>query len=200
MMLHAEISERLSAGVRYVAERLEGAARLEGSQAMGEAVQILIIEHLEEIAATRHSTAERLGATPSNFVAGAVQAASDPSVVSADADGVTLRLRHPVVARAFRDIHITPRQAESLAIPVHALAYNKRPREIWEQYGLFIAKGMIMMKSGADAAPIALYVLKKSVLQRQDRSLMPSDSEIHDAAARGLTLYVHETIREAGLA
>ncbi len=167
---------------------------------MGSEVQVLIVNHLRQLAATRHDTANRLGATPSNFIAGAVDAAGDAGVVRADDDGVTLTLRHPVVARAFRDIHITPRQAECLAIPVHALAYNRRPREIWEQYGLFIAKGMIMMRNGAGADPIALYALRKSVTQRQDRSLMPSDSEIHDAAARGLTHFIRRIVIEAGLA
>ena len=198
-----EVADRISAGVRHVAERLEGAGRVEASQAMGEEVQVLVVAHLRGLQSdgAHHKTRARLGGgEASNFIAQAASAADVAGVVQADADGVSLHLRHPIVARAFRDIQIEAKGSGALTIPVAAVAYNRRA----EQFsGLYVFKSkttgnsFLAQRAEKGEKPILLYLLVRSVTQRQDRSLMPSADEIHDAAARGLTGFVHRTMREA---
>lgn len=202
-LVSLEVSEKISAGVRYVAERLEGAGRLEASQAMGEEVQLLVVAHLRDLAGSRHATANRLGASPTNYLAGAAEAAAAAGVVRADGDGVSLLLRHPAIARAFRDIHIAPKGAGALTIPVAAIAYGRRAAQFANLF-IFRSKttGNSFLAQRAEEKgqmPLLLFLLVRSVTQKQDRSLMPSTDDIHTAAARGLTDYVRRTLQQARL-
>ncbi len=178
-------------------KELEGAGRVDASRAMGEEVQILIVSHLIVLAGTRHATANRLGATPTNFIAQAADAAAGADVVQADGDGVSLRLRHPVVARAFRDITIVPKKAAALTIPINALAYGRRAAEFPDLFRIPHTDVLAIPREGQ--APLALFILVRSVTQRQDRSLMPSPDEINEAAATGLKFYVRRTLQQARL-
>ena len=171
-------------------EKVGGAGRAELHEAMGHEVQRLTHDHLSLLAATRHTTAEKLGATPSNHLAQAAEKISAASALSADASSATLTINHPGMIRALRDVTILPRDAKRLAIPVHALAYNRRPAQIWDALKLFIPKGknVICMASGKTIT--ALYVLVRSVTQKQDRSLLPSQEEFQQAAKTGARNYI----------
>ena len=196
-IVSAELADRISPALKSFAEKLEGSQRTEASTAMGEAVQALVVAHLRELAASRHSTAQRLGASPTNYLTEAVNAASDASVVKADGDGVTLHLRHPVISRAFRDIHIEAKGAGALTIPISAMAYGRRASE-FDLYS-FRSKTtgnsfLALRQDDRGAKPLLMYLLVRSVTQQQDRSLMPSGDEILDAAASGLSRYVRALI------
>lgn len=204
-MIPLEVSDRLSPALRYAADRLDGPARVNGSMAMGEAVRDLCAEHLSDLAQTRHDTANRLGAAPSGFLAQAADAAA-AGVVTADGDGVNLSMRHPAIARAFRSITIEPKEAESLAIPIDAMAYNRRPAQMrLEGYNIFrlggkgqdVGKNILATRVGDSL--ILLYVLVRSVTQQQDRSLMPSDDRMATAAAGRLTTFIHQELLASGL-
>lgn len=161
---------------------LSGARRVELNQVMGEAVREETRDHLRTLAGERHDTAQRLGATPSGHLAEASRAVEN-APVTADESGASFTIRHPGMIRAFRDVHIAKRTAQALAIPLHRLAYARRPAQIWDQYNLFIRGGRILMPQGKGQPPLALYALVRSVTQRQDRSLLPSDEEWSQAAA-----------------
>ena len=167
-----------------------GGNNSELNAAMGHEVQRLTHFHLSFLAATRHTTASKLGATPSNHLAQAAEKVSAPSALSADSSSATLTINHPGMIRALRDVTIVPRDAKSLAIPVHALAYNRRPREIWDALKLFIPKGknVICMPSGNTIT--TLYVLVRSVTQKQDRTLLPSQQNFEKAAKLGAQRYL----------
>jgi hypothetical protein len=201
MSFSVEVTSRLSENYRRAASYLSGEGRAEASKAMGTEVQLAVVAHLRNLAGSKHDTANRLGASPTGFLARAADAAAGEGVVRSDDDGVTLAIRHPAVARAFRDITIVPKTAKALAIPIHAIAYNRRPAQIWESMNLFILGGkgqavgrnVIAMKE-PDGSILPLYILVRSVTQRQDRSLMPSDDEILDAAATGLKGYLRKVL------
>lgn len=200
-----EVAEKLSPALRYVAERLEGAGRIEASHEMGVDVQVLVVDHLTDLANSRHDTANRLGASPSGFLGQAADAAAAAGVVVADEGGVSLSIRHPAVARAFRPIQIEPKRGKALAIPLAAMAYNRRPRE-WGASELFVWKSkttgnaFLARRQQDKNAPLDLmYLLVRSVTQAQDRSLMPSDDAINSAAARGITRYIRRTLQASGL-
>jgi hypothetical protein len=194
MMVSASVAERLGETLTGVIEALKGAGRVEASEQMGLEVQALIVRHLEELALSKHDTANRLGASPTGFIAQAADAASDASAVQPDGEGVSIRIRHPVVSRAFRSISIRPKNAKRLAIPVHRLAYGRRPAELFEPLGLKFAGNTIVQPQGDGEEDLVLYVLVRSVTQPQDRSLMPSDEEMADAAADGLRFYIRNAL------
>ncbi len=165
------------------------AGRTELHGAMGYEVQRLTVDYLRGLAATRHTTAQKLGAAPSNHLAQAAEKAESSAALTANASNATLTINHPGMIRALRDVTIRPVSAKSLAIPVHALSYNRRPAQIWDVLKLFIPKGknVICMASGNQI--VALYVLVRSVTQTQDRSLLPSDEQFEKSAARGALKY-----------
>lgn len=205
MSTSVEVLNKLSPAMRRAAQDLEGAGRIDAAMEAGEEVRTLVVNHLRDLAQTRHDTANRLGASPSGFIAQAADAAGAAGVLVADEGGATLSLRHPTVARAFGPVHIEPKRGKALAIPLAALAYNRRPRE-WDRSELFLWKSKtsgnaFLARRQADKnAPLDLmYLLVRSVTQPQDRSLMPSDEGIAAAAVTGITRYIRRSLMAAGL-
>jgi hypothetical protein len=165
-------------------------------QAMGTEVQVLTAEYLRKIAAARHSTAEKLGATPTGFLADASEKVAAPGALAANSDHAMLSISFPGVGRAFHEVKITPKQAKFLAIPVHAIAYGKRARFLWDSLKLFIPKGsrFICMRMRDGKTLLRLYVLVRSVTQPQDRTLLPSQEEWVEAAGLGARNWFHNQL------
>ncbi len=92
--------------------------------AMGYSAKNVIVDHAMEYRGDRHATADRLGATRSNFVGQAIEQLT-ASTPKSDNDKATIELNHPWWARAFGDVEITPKK-QYLTIPLIAEAYNKR--------------------------------------------------------------------------
>ncbi len=160
----------------------------------------LVRRHLAALAQSRHATAERLGAAPT----GALGDAARRSHADGDADSVTVTVPGPMFARAFRDVRILPRAPrKALAIPIHRWAYGVSPRE-WEarrgsrgplvRIGRTLAAKVGGQKRGAFTP---MYALVPSVMQRQDRSLLPSDSELAAAAREGMAAVIRAAIGRA---
>lgn len=192
-----EIQDKLSPAIRHLVDALDGPGRVEGSQAMGEAVQDLVVAHLARLAGTRHFTANRLGGSPTGFLEGAARAAS-AGVVQADSDGVSIAIRHPAVARAFRDILIKPKKGQNLAIPINGIAYGTSPAELKLQGHQLFRNRNVLMEATPNGV-VALFLLVKSATQKQDRSLMPSADEINSEAAKALTIHIIRKKQEVGL-
>ena len=191
MRLSVTIQDTVSPRLRRAMNTLQGSDRAGLNRAMGMGIQVLTENHLRMLAGSRHDTANRLGAAPSNFLAQAAEMVASPSALTSTTNGATLTINHPGMVRALRDVTIVPREAKSLAIPVDALAYNRRPAQLWESLHLFIPKGknVIAMSAGKNQIRV-LYVLVRSVTQRQDRTLLPSDEEIRRAAHEEADAYV----------
>lgn len=157
---------------------MDGPGRVDLHAAMGAEVQVVTAAHVRELAATRHGTAEKLGASPTNFLAQAAEKIESPAALGADADAATLTINHPGMSRAFRTVTIVPKNgATHIPIAMNAIAYGRRPREFSQVQ--FVHKG------DAVRTDIAAYVLVRSVTQKQDRTLLPSHGEWEGAAARG---------------
>jgi hypothetical protein len=178
---------------------LTGPARSGLLRAMGTEVQHVTTEHVRALAGARHTTASRLGAAPSNFLAQAAEKIAAPEALTADQTEAVLTINHPGFSRAFRDVTIRPRNAKSLAIPLAAIAYNRRPRQLWDRLKLFIPKGkrVIAMSDGAGGIT-AIYALVRSVTQSQDRSLLPSAEQWETAAAKGAKQYLQYALGKGG--
>lgn len=172
----SETTVRLGAWVSKVG----GAGRRLLYSAAANAVSILVRAHLSKLGQWKHQSAEDLGAQPTGFL----QKAARGTVHQASEDGGEVIIPAPL-GRAFHDVEIRPRVAGALTIPASAEAYGKRAGvlsalgwNIWRP-----KKRDFLMGSIEGVEPKILYWLKASVHQRQDRELLPSDDEMHRAAA-----------------
>ncbi len=185
MNLRIKISDGVSPLLQSVMRTFTTGELTDLHQAAGTEVQRITAEHVYKLAATRHATAARLGAAPTNHFAQAAEKVASPSALSAGPAGATLTINHPGFARAFRNVKIVPRTAKALTIPIHAAAYGHRAGELWDRMGLFIPKGKRVIAATIGGVMTPLYILCRSVTQKQDRSLLPSDEQFQDGAYRG---------------
>jgi len=170
--------------------QLSGEKKVEVNRAMAISVRELTRRHLTRLSGERHATANKLGASPSGHLGQAVRAV-EGAEITAQNDGASFVINHAGLGRAFHDVTITPKNAKALTIPVAAIAYNRRAGQfnnlfVWKNKTTGNAFLAMRDPSGAkDAKPLLVYLLVRSVTQKQDRSLLPSNDEWESAAARG---------------
>ena len=153
------------------------------------AVRILVRNHLSRIAPRHHISAHRLGATPTGHIEKGARATH--FTVSSDSAEVIIPIAG--LSRAFRPLTITPRTANALTRPVSSHSYGKRVGELRANgWNIFRPKGKDTLwgklQDEDDAVP--LYVLKKRVQLKQDRSLLPSDAELGGTASKAILRYL----------
>ena len=151
------------------------------------------------LASTRHETANRLGATPTNhFKASDVQ---PPNATNAD---VSVTVTTPGISRAYHDIDIDPVNGQFLTIPLHADAYGLSAREYSERYGKLFRinqkgsteKGKVLYtKDALNGKPIPMYSLVTHVHQVQDPSLMPSSDKMTEEALNGALAAIKQILK-----
>lgn len=185
-------------GLRAVMLQLTRGGFVELNRAAGTELQTVAFEHVAKLAAERHGTAEKLGATPTNHYAQAAEKIAAPAALSADAAGATLAFSHPGFTRAFRSVKIAPTTSRSLALPIHAISYGHRAAALWERLGLFIPKGKRFIAANIGGVLTPLYVLVRSLTQKQDRSLLPSDEQFQAAAAAGAKGWLGMALAKGG--
>jgi hypothetical protein len=133
---------------------------------------------------------QKQGAPHSGYFAQAAEAVAGDAKLSADSSGATLTIDHPGFIRAFRTVKIVPRTTKYLAIPINAISYGQRAAELWDRMSLFIPKEKRIIAATIGGVLTPLYILCKSVTQKQDRSLLPSDKQFQDAAVAGAKTYL----------
>lgn len=158
-----------------------------------------IRNHMRMLASTRHETANRLGATPTNhFKASDVQ---PPNATSSD---VSVTVTTPGISRAYHDIDIDPVNGQFLTIPLHADAYGLSASEYSERYGKLFRinkkgsteKGNVLYtKDVLNGKPIPMYSLVTHVHQVQDPSLMPSSDKMTEEALNGALAAIKQILK-----
>ena len=140
------------------------------------------------IARTRHKTAERFNVNPTGILhfegdpprsrgGGAIDTRSTKNTVSLVVTGV------PFLARAFGQVTITPRQAHALTIPINRQSVHHTAGELEMQgWDLFSHGGILYGRRKGSNRTYRLYALVKRVVQKQDRGLLPTDSQLKDWA------------------
>lgn len=163
--------------------------------AAGNAVSKLVNDYLKfTVAPTHHKTADRLGATRTGHY-------EPRATFAATGSSATVTIPIPGISRAFKNLSIAPKKAAFLTLPLSSVAYGKRAARV-RQLGYTIfrppAKGAHKAGNGKfdkykdilmgskDGETIPLYLLKKRVEQQQDRSLLPSDAAISQAASSAM--------------
>ena len=157
--------------------------------AMADSVTELVRNHLSRIAPRHHISAHRLGATPT----GHIEKGARATHFTASPDSAEVIIPIAGLSRAFRPLTITPRTANALTLPVSAHSYGKRVGELRANgWNIFRPKGKDALwgklQDEDDAVP--LYVLKKRVQLKQDRSLLPSDAELSGTASKAILRYL----------
>lgn len=154
--------------------------RLEGSAARS--VADTVRRHLAALGTSRHATARRLGATPTNVIA----RTAENVAVRQGGEGTEVVVPHPMFRRAFRNIAIRPQRAKALAIPVSGEAYDKAPRSFADLFVWKSKKGNKFLARRDGQRLSLVYLLKDAVTQPKDPTLLPTTAELSAAAKRGL--------------
>lgn len=162
----------------------------------GNAVRNLVRDHLMRIIPSRHMSAHRLGATPT----GHIEKGARATHFTASANGAEVIIPIAGLSRAFKPLTIAPRTANALTLPVSSHSYGKRVGELRANgWSIFRPKGKDTLwgklQDEDDAVP--LYVLKKRVQLKQDRSLLPSDAELSGTASKAMLDYIRRTTRRS---
>ena len=160
------------------------------------AVRILVRNHLSRIAPRHHISAHRLGATPT----GHIEKGARATHFTASSDSAEVIIPIAGLSRAFRPLTITPRTANALTLPISSHSYGKRVGDLRANgWNIFRPKGKDTLwgklQDEDDAVP--LYVLKKRVQLKQDRSLLPSDAELSGTASKAMLDYIRRTTRRS---
>lgn len=176
---------RFSAWLRSIEN---GEARRNILSVAASRVSELVRRHLTAASASRHATADRLGANRTGFLEEGARSGVTPH---ATADEAEVLVRVPGISRAFRDLTVTPKTANALTIPLDGLAYSRRVAEVralgWE---IFRPKGKNVLMGTKDGETKSLYALVKSAHLRQDRGLLPSDEQIGSTAKLSIRQYL----------
>jgi hypothetical protein len=186
--------------------------RLEAAIGNPRSIHLFIAPRVESVtrdyliiqARNRHKTAQRLGGQPTGHLSRAAESVTSRATEQEATVGIT----SPGIARAVRDIAITPKAGKKyLTIPAVGSVYGKRAREQRGLVFMKFRKGSAALVEGEpytvqrgpnkgqrktrpliglNGKPMVVYWLVKGVLQKQDRTLLPSDELFTEAAKQGI--------------
>ncbi len=184
--MELDVHVKVRPDIGAVLGRLGPIWRRELLSAGATAARIEIATHIRRQSRFHHKTVERLNKRTAGFTAtatghlekGAARITSrtypDHAVVSVPIAGIS---------RAFRDLKIQAKKAKCLTIPLSSASYGHTVREmqrlgwtVWRVKG----RDLLMGRLGNDQAQM-LYTLKKQVVVKKDRNLLPSDDSMADA-------------------
>jgi len=150
---------------------------------------------IREAAKSRHTTAEALGASPTNYlsqVADLVAGYGDESQATVDIFGAIFRrVEGPVTVR--------PKRAKYLTIPVDAESYGQRARDFSDLKFKVDKDGrkFLARVDGTEIKP--LFALVKKATLPQDAGLLPSLAHYEHTAESTARAYVMKRARDFGI-
>ena len=160
--------------------------------------------HIRAYAGTKHATALAFGAAPTRHYEDGANAIS----TSADAEAGTVTIPIPGLSRAWGDVTILPGPGKShLTVPLRSGGsdvYGKTVA-ILRGLGWRISSGrrgtpqenLLFGRKDGEKESRVMFVLKESVIQRRDPSLMPSREDIGDRAGAAVTARIMDAVRKA---
>lgn len=190
MNLRIKISDGVSPMLQSAMRTLSPSGLTDLHHAAGVKVQELTRDHIAGLRRSPDSLASKIGAPTSNFYAQAAEKVAGDAALSAGPGGATLTINSIGFKRAFQDVQIFPKTAKSLAIPINAISAGHKASELWDRMKLFIPKGANIIAATIGGVLTPLYALCKSLTQKQDRSLLPSDADFQKEAVKGAKSYL----------
>lgn len=159
---------------------------------------------LLRLAASRHATADRLGAKKTDIIH--LTAVNTQWEERGGENYVVVP--HRMFRRAFEDVTIQPREAKALAIPVHKDAYGHSPKTmaekffIWKKERTKDDKGAAFLArtkgKGKNQRLELLFLLYRGrILQKQDPTLLPDGDTMAKAALRGVKRALDKELKAA---
>ena len=147
-------------------------------------------DHLDEMAATRHKVADRLGAEhtrclefASGRVAGSKTGQTTKITAESDSSATISILNTPGLTRAYHDLDIAPTKGKKwLTIPISRVSYGKRVADLRGMGRRVFRMGRSRVLAVSDetgkgrARPV--YALVKSVRIPRDRGLLPTRAQL----------------------
>ena len=190
-MIRAEF--RVPQSLHRFLDCLKPAGRHHLFSAAAASVSNLVRRHIAADAPRRHVHALTDGAGAST---GFMEKAARKTVFRADAQHGEVVIPSPGFGRAFHDVEIVPTHGAALTLPISGHSYGRRVKELrsmgWiifrpkKSEGASSNLDKLMGYGPNDEQAIPLYILKKRVTQRQDRSLLPSDAALSTTASRAM--------------
>ena len=169
-----------------LAKQLSPAGRRVLSEAAVKGLFVHIREWLRRYASTHHASAGRLNATPTRIL----EQAASTMKWRADENGGAVSVAAPGIRRALRSTTIRPTAGkEFLTIPMVAFAYGRRVYEVRRDgHELFRPRGRDYLAEKVDGKLQVVYLLRREVPQRQDRTILPPDDDMNQAATDGVNM------------
>ena len=102
----------------------------------------------------------------------------------------------PGVSRAYHDIDIRPKIRQALTIPMHREAFGRSAADFNDLFVVKKKDGKAFLASNDGGNLTMMFFLAKSVHQRRDNRIMPSDSEMATVAMSRLSRLLSEIADE----
>ena len=163
------------------------------------ALEVKVRGHVARISAGRHSSAGRLGASPTGHYRKGMRGIAG----HATANGGEVVIPIAGISRAFHDITLTTPTSEGkkyLTIPKHAAAYGHTVPELKRRGWKIFRPGKSLCLLGyrnKGEKPVMLFALAEAVHQRQDPSLLPSQAECAQVVSSAMTANINRRLANA---
>ena len=202
--MKVEIPIRQSTLPDALIRSLSPSTRTDHHAAAADAVAEMVGAHIRAYSGTKHSTAQSFGAPPTRHYEDGAAAIS----TSADASAGTVTIPIPGISRAWGDVTIRPGPGKTkLTIPARSGApevYGKTV-DILKALGWKFSSGrrgtpqekLLFGRRDGEKESRVMFILKESVTQRRDPSLLPSQDAIADCAGKAVVRRVLDTVRKA---
>ena len=149
-------------------------------------------EHIRSASQTRHETAKKLGATPTNYLlnkASSVEALGSPG-------SVLLTVSGSIFKRTFQPVTVRASAGKMLTIPWTAEAYGRRAREFSDLFIYSSKRGNGFLARREGKKMKFLFLLKRQVVLPQDRGLLPSEADYLTRAETSAADFVELEVRK----
>ena len=153
--------------------------------------EILTRRHITEVAApSRHTTANRLGATPTGYLREVAEATESDF----DGDSARVKMYGSILRRVLGDVIVLPLKGKYLTSPDTAEAFGRRAGEVpGLAFGIVKdSKGVLRPALQRDGE--AIFWLVRRVKLPQDTGLIPTDEQYAAAAEVGAREYLEEAL------
>lgn len=190
-----EINDQATPALADLQRRLTGEGLRELRRGIATGFRPLVQNHIRKAAKTRHTTAERLGAKPTNYLA---RTADTVESLPLGEDRIRLNLNGEIFKRTFGPVLVKPREKKMLAIPISKESYAKRAAGMGGLFFVRSKKGHLLLcrRDGKELKP--LFLLKESVTLPQDRGLLPSDLDFQVDAEKSAVRFIRAMRRVRG--
>ena len=202
--MKVEISIRQSTLPDALIRSLSLSKRTDLHAVAANAVAEMVGAHIRAYSGTKHSTAQSFGAPPTRHYEDGAAAIS----TSADASAGTVTIPIPDISRAWGDVTIRPGPGKTkLTIPARSGApevYGKTV-DILKSSGWKFSSGrrgtpqekLLFGRRDGEKESRVMFILKESVTQRRDPSLLPSQDAIADCAGKAVVRRMLDVVRKA---